>query len=54
VSCADVKKAALPVLRHRMWTNFAADSEGLTTPKLIEKLLAAIPEPTEKDYAPAS
>ena len=51
VSCADVRRAALPVLRHRILTNFAADSEGLTPVKLIEKLLAAVEEPSEKDYA---
>jgi len=51
VSCADIRRAALPVLRHRILTNFAADSEGLTPVKLIEKLLAAVEEPTERDYA---
>ena len=54
VSCADIRKAAIPVLRHRILTNFAADSEGLTSMHLIDKLLKAIPEPSEKDYgAPA-
>ena len=51
VSCADVRRAALPVLRHRILTNFAADSEGLTPVKLIEKLLASVEEPSERDYA---
>ena len=51
VSCNDIRRAALPVLRHRILTNFAADSEGMTPPKLIDRLLASIEEPSEKDYA---
>jgi MoxR-like ATPase len=51
VSCADIRHAAIPVLRHRILTTFAADSEGLTSMDLIRKLLEAIPEPSEKDYA---
>ena len=31
VSCADIKRAAIPVLRHRLYTNVAADSEGLSS-----------------------
>ncbi len=50
VSCADVAKAALPVLRHRILANFAADSEGITTSALVERLLKAIEQPNEKDY----
>jgi len=50
VSCNDIRKAALPVLRHRILTNFAADSEGLTTVHLIERLLKHVPEPQEGDY----
>jgi len=51
VSCADIRAAALPVLRHRLLTNFAADSEGLTSSHLVTRLLDAIPQPNEKDYA---
>jgi MoxR-like ATPase len=50
VSCADIKRAAIPVLRHRLYTNFAADSEGLTSVEIVKKLIEAIPEPSEKDY----
>ena len=50
VSCNDIRKAALPVLRHRILTNFAADSEGLTTVHLIQRLLKQVPEPQEGDY----
>ena len=54
VGCSDVRKAAIPVLRHRILTNFAADAEGLTSTHLIKKLLETSPEPSEKDYAPAA
>jgi MoxR-like ATPase len=54
VSCNDIRKAALPVLRHRILTNFAADSEGLTTVHLIERLLKQVPEPQEEDYPAAA
>lgn len=50
VSCNDIKTAAIPVLKHRIYTNFAADSEGLTSMDLIRKLLASVAEPTEADY----
>ncbi|HEO70586.1 MAG TPA: AAA family ATPase, partial [Candidatus Hydrogenedentes bacterium] len=30
VSCQDVRNVALPVLRHRLFTNFNADAEGVT------------------------
>jgi len=50
VSCNDIRKAALPVLRHRILTNFAADSEGLTTVHLIDRLLKHVQEPAEGDY----
>jgi MoxR-like ATPase len=50
VSCADIVKAAIPVLRHRIQANFAADSEGITTMKLIERLVKEIEQPDDKDY----
>ncbi len=50
VACSDVKALALPVLRHRIFTNFAADSEGVGADDIIRKLLSIVPEPGEKDY----
>jgi MoxR-like ATPase len=50
VTSDDVRAAARPVLRHRMFTNFTADSEGVDTDKIVQKLLEAVPEPDEKDY----
>jgi MoxR-like ATPase len=52
VGCSDIRKAAMPVLRHRVLTNFAADAEGLTSMHIVKKLIATIEEPSEKDYAP--
>ena len=43
-------RAALPVLRHRILTNFAADSEGVDTDKIVQKLVEEVEEPGEKDY----
>ncbi len=50
VNCNDVRLAALPVLRHRMFTSFAADSEGVDVDDIIAKILKEVPEPGEKDY----
>ncbi len=43
----DVAAVALPVLRHRIVTNFNAEAEGLTTDKIVQKLIASTPRPTE-------
>ena len=53
VTCDDVRHAARPILRHRMFTNFTADSEGMDTDKIVQKLLESVQEPGEKDYAQA-
>ena len=45
VSCADVRAYALPVLRHRMFCNFTAASEGATADKIILKVLETVKEP---------
>jgi MoxR-like ATPase len=53
VNCNDIRLAALPVLRHRMFTNFAADSEGVDVDEIIAKVLKEVQEPGEKDYQKA-
>jgi MoxR-like ATPase len=53
VNCSDIRLAALPVLRHRMFTNFAADSEGVDVDDIIHKVLKEVQEPGEKDYQDA-
>ena len=37
VSIEDVQKVAIPVLRHRISTNFQAQAEGLSNEDLIER-----------------
>jgi MoxR-like ATPase len=44
VTFEDIKKVAVPVLRHRIGTNFQAQAEGMTSEDIIAQLLAAIPE----------
>jgi len=51
VSCDDVRAVAGPVLRHRMFTNFSADAEGLTTDDLVERLIQTVGELSDCDYA---
>ena len=53
VSCQDVRDLAHPVMRHRIFTNFAADSEGITPDTLIARLVKEIPEPGPADYPAA-
>ena len=43
VSTDDVQALAKPVLRHRLVINFAAESEGVTTDQVIERLIATTP-----------
>jgi MoxR-like ATPase len=43
VSTDDIRALAKPVLRHRMVVNFAAESEGVTTDTIIDRLLASTP-----------
>jgi MoxR-like ATPase len=38
----DIRKLALPVLRHRVLTNFHAESEGVSSTDVINKLLDAV------------
>jgi MoxR-like ATPase len=45
VAIDDIKRVAIPVLRHRLSTNFQAQAEGLTTEDVIERLLRELPTP---------
>ena len=53
VGIEDVKKIAIPVLRHRVSTNFQAQAEGMTNEDVITRLLDIIPEPEIKKFADA-
>ena len=39
----DIRRVALPVLRHRIVTNFAAEAEGVTSDFVLDKILAEVP-----------
>jgi len=43
VSVEDIQAVALPVLRHRIITNFNAEAEGLGPDDIVKKLIATIP-----------
>jgi len=45
VSFDDIKALAHPVLRHRVLTNFRAESEGVTSDALVDELLKTVPMP---------
>ena len=45
VSLDDVRAVAHPVLRHRVLTNFHAESEGVKTDQIVDRLLDAVPAP---------
>jgi len=46
VTFGDIQALAYPVLRHRILTNFHAESEGRTTGELITLLLGAVAVPS--------
>ena len=41
----DIRRVALPVLRHRVLPNFAAEAEGVTAEDIIGDILAHVPPP---------
>jgi MoxR-like ATPase len=51
VAIDDIKKIAVPVLRHRLSTNFQAQAEGMTTEDVIQRLVKEIKEPEVSKFA---
>jgi MoxR-like ATPase len=45
VSVEDIQSVAYPVFRHRILTNFHAESEGITTEHIIKQLIETVPAP---------
>jgi MoxR-like ATPase len=45
VSIKDIQALAKPILRHRIMTNFYADSERITSDAIIERLLEHVAVP---------
>jgi MoxR-like ATPase len=51
VAIEDIQRVAIPVLRHRLSTNFQAQAEGLTTDDVVTRLLGEIPVPEIPKFA---
>jgi len=50
VSCDDIRAVALPVLRHRIITNFNAEADGVKSDDIIRRLVDTIPrDPLDRD-----
>ena len=45
VSPADIRRVALPVLRHRVLTNYAAQAEAIDVASIVDTVLREVPEP---------
>ena len=45
---ADIERVAKPVLRHRLIRSFEGEADGVTTDRVTEALLLAVPTLPEK------
>ena len=45
VSIKDIQALAKPILRHRVMTNFYAESERITPDTIVERLIETVPVP---------
>ncbi|MBI2193494.1 MAG: AAA family ATPase [Planctomycetes bacterium] len=50
VAIDDIKDAAVPVLRHRLATNFRAQAEGIDSVEIVHRLLKSVKEPDVSKY----
>jgi len=50
ITFGDVRRAAIPVLRHRIAPNFQAQAEGYDSDGIIRRLLEEVPEPNVPKY----
>ncbi len=46
VSVADIQTVAMPVLRHRIITNFRAEAAGIKSERVIQDLMNEVPKPS--------
>ncbi len=51
IDFGDVRRIAIPVLRHRIATNFQAQADGMTTDKIVMRLVKELPEPAIPKFA---
>jgi MoxR-like ATPase len=49
VSCEDIRAVAIPVLRHRIITNFNAEAEGIKPEDIVRRLTDIIPRDPNED-----
>jgi MoxR-like ATPase len=54
VGIEDVRRVAVPVLRHRLSTNFQAQAEGLDSEQIVKRLVKEIPAPDVPKFESAS
>ena len=54
VAVDDVQRVAIPVLRHRVSTNFQAQAEGVTSDDVVRRLVDEIPAPEVAKYESSS
>jgi MoxR-like ATPase len=47
-SCSEVREVARPVLKHRVIPNYNATGEGITSSRIVERLLEIVKEPSYK------
>lgn len=53
VTAEDIRAIAYPVLRHRIFTNFNADAEGVDVNQVIDRILDTVKEPSYGDAVSA-
>jgi MoxR-like ATPase len=46
VSVSDIQALAPPILRHRVITNFYAESEQVTPDGVVKRLIESVPPPS--------
>ncbi|MBV9169727.1 MAG: AAA family ATPase, partial [Chloroflexi bacterium] len=44
VAFEDVRRVALPALRHRLILSFEAEAKGMTSDRVVAELVNAVPE----------
>ncbi|MCH8807691.1 MAG: MoxR family ATPase [Planctomycetes bacterium] len=52
VSLDDIRRVAVPVMRHRIACNFAAQAQGLDSVAIVHQLIETVPEPEIPKYEP--
>ena len=52
VAVDDIKRVAIPVLRHRVSTNFQAQAEGKSSEDIVQQLLSIVGDPEPPKYQP--